>query len=220
MKDITQPMHPRWSDTHASLFRPAAAYEPPRWGTRAQCNTRSSCRRRAGRPRARRRSRLARHCLHADREDRRLDRAAEDGPRRRAHHGVLPALGHRRLGRRLALPARLSAGQHLCHRPQRLRARPRALSRPRPSAAARKARRSASAAAGHVRSDPARFARFARSHAALPHASWSRSRKTPIGVTRRGRECRDRRARDDLGALPRRHRRRRAARCARRSASP
>ena len=40
-------------------------------------------RRRAGRTGARRRSRLARHRLHADREDRRRDRAAEDGHRRR-----------------------------------------------------------------------------------------------------------------------------------------
>ncbi len=58
-------------------------------------------------------------------------RASEDGPRRRAHHGVLPALGHRRLGARRALSGRLSAGLRLRHRPQRLRARPRAVSRPR-----------------------------------------------------------------------------------------
>ena len=39
----------------------------------------------------------------------------EHGHRRPAHHGVLPALGHRRLGARRALPRRLSAGLHLRH---------------------------------------------------------------------------------------------------------
>ena len=44
----------------------------------------------------------------------------EDGPDRRAHDGVLPPLGHRRLGARRALSGRLSAGLRLAHRAQRL----------------------------------------------------------------------------------------------------
>ena len=73
-------------------------------------------RRRPDRARARRRSRLARRAVHADREDRRPRRASEDGPHRRAHHGVLPPLGHRRPRARRAVSARLSAGLCLARR--------------------------------------------------------------------------------------------------------
>ena len=103
-------------------------------------------RRRPHRACARGRSRLARRVVRADREDRRRGRASEDGSHRRAHDGVLPALGHRRLGARRALSRRLSAGLCLAHVAQRLRARARAVSRARLRARVRRrARRSASA---------------------------------------------------------------------------
>ena len=89
-------------------------------------NSRPHRRRRPGRARARRRSRLARHRLSADRAVGRLDLSAAHGPGRHPHHGVLPALGPGRRGRGLALSARPAAGQRLCDEPRRLRARPRA----------------------------------------------------------------------------------------------
>ena len=143
-------------------------------------------RRRAGRSGARRRPRLARRALHAHREDRRRDRAAEDGPGRHPHDGVLPALGHRRLGARRALPARLSAGLRLSS--PRSTATSSAASRS-PAAASsparRKARRSASACRRtcSIRS----CARFARSfpHVTLRYESRTRRacRKRKDGVT-------------------------------------
>ena len=66
------------------------------------------------------RSWLARRVVRADRKDRRRGRASEDGSHRRAHDGVLPALGYRGLGARCALSRRLSAGLCLAHVAHRL----------------------------------------------------------------------------------------------------
>ena len=114
---------------------------------RDRAHARSDRRRRPGRPRARRRSRLARRRLHADREDRRHDRAAEDGPRRRRAPWSSAGAGASPTGcATRPTPATIRRTTSDVTALDRLRARPRAVPRPRASSAARRrARRSASA---------------------------------------------------------------------------
>ena len=139
-------------------------------------------RRRPHRARAGGRSWLARRVVHADREDRRRGRASEDGPHRRAHDGILPALGHRRLGARRAVSRRLSAGLCLAHVAHRLSSSgaSRFPARAQSSPAAAEPAEARARAAGHVRSDHQAVRDLVRRTSicsTIP--SWYRSRRCP-----------------------------------------
>ena len=141
-------------------------------------NPRPDRRRRAGRPGARRRARLARRRLPAGRAERRHHRHAEDERGERPHHGVLPALGHRRPGAQLPVPARPRPRRGVRHELHRLRARPHSAARGRGrQARAVEPDAAADLLADVVRSDPARFrAVVAVRRAAPPHPARIASR--------------------------------------------